>query len=441
MRIEWVNHASFVLEHGSVRLMTDPWLDQPVFDGGVGLLSETRFTPDDFASITHIWISHEHPDHFHPATLKRIPDAVRAGITLLYQDTDHHKVVSWAQGQGFKAVIELDPAEWVDLGDGLGVRCVPFSRGDSWIAFRAAGKLVLNLNDCVVESEDKVRQIRAQLDGHSPDLLLSQFSYGGWAGNKDDPDMRQAYANEMLQRLIYQTEGLKPTWVLPMASFVWFCHRENHYMNDRSNRVGTVASFLEQRCKVKPVVLYPGDRWKLGEKRINRKAIRAYSRDYDRAEQTQDLVTHEPVDVDTLVAQANAFLGQLKSLNGWLAMRAFRKSKLLMDATVWLTDHEQALLLSPTAGLSRGEAAARDCDIALSSAALSHCFQFLWGGDNLGINGRYVRPPGGYYHRFKAYFAVASHNHHKSAPPPKQVMLGAQEREAAVASGAFAPGQ
>jgi UDP-MurNAc hydroxylase len=441
MRIEWVNHASFVLEHGSVRLMTDPWLDSPVFDGGVGLLSETAFTPSDFATLTHIWVSHEHPDHFHPASLQRIPEEVRAGITLLYQDTDHHKVVTWAQGQGFKAVIELDPNAWVDLGQGLTVRCMPFSRGDSWIAFRAGGQLVLNLNDCVVETKDKVRQIRAQLDGDRPDLLLSQFSYGGWAGNKDDPEMRQAYANEMLQRLIFQTEGLEPTWVLPMASFVWFCHAENHYMNDRSNRVGTVAAFLEQRCGVKPVVLYPGDSWKLGDKRINRKAIRRYHQDYDRAEAGTDLVTHEPVAIDTLISEAKDFLAQLKKINGRLAMRAFRKSKLLMDATVWLTDHEQALLLSPTAGLSRSDTPARNCDIALSSAALSHCFRFLWGGDNLGINGRYVRPPGGYYHRFKSYFAVASHNHHKAAAPPKQVMLGALEREQAVASGAFAPGQ
>ncbi len=441
MRIEWVNHASFVLEHGNVRLMTDPWLDGPVFDGGLALLAETRFTPDDFDGITHIWISHEHPDHFHPASLSTIPRNVRAGITLLYQDTDHHKVVTWARDQGFQDVVVLDPQAWVDLGEGLRVRCTPFSRGDSWIAFRTGDQLILNLNDCVVDTEDKVREIRAQLDGDAPDLLLSQFSYGGWAGNKDDPAMRQAYADEMLQRLLYQAQGLSPAWMLPMASFVWFCHRENHYMNDRSNRVGDVARFLEQRCRVRPVVLYPGDTWKVGDKRINRKAIRAYNQDYERAKAGQDLVEHAPVPLDALIAQASEFLKTLKKMNGWWAMRTFRKAQFLRDATIWLTDHEQALLLSPTAGLTRHDTPARDCDIALSSPALANCFRFLWGGDNLGINGRYVRPPGGYYHRFKSYFALASHNHHKAGPPPRQVLLGALEREAAVASGAFAPGQ
>src|SRR5690606_28781721 len=66
MQIEWVNHASFVVRHEQVALISDPWLFGTAFDDGWSLLSPTRFRPEDFATLTHVWVSHEHPDHFHP---------------------------------------------------------------------------------------------------------------------------------------------------------------------------------------------------------------------------------------------------------------------------------------------------------------------------------------------------------------------------------------
>lgn len=60
-RLLWVNHASYVLRHNGIRLITDPWLDGLAFNRGRSLLSPTRFPIEDFADITHIWLSHEHP--------------------------------------------------------------------------------------------------------------------------------------------------------------------------------------------------------------------------------------------------------------------------------------------------------------------------------------------------------------------------------------------
>lgn len=78
MRIEWVNHASFVLDHGGVRLISDPWISGTAFDHGWKHLVPTQFSFDDFATITHIWFSHEHPDHFSPRNIQAIPADVRS---------------------------------------------------------------------------------------------------------------------------------------------------------------------------------------------------------------------------------------------------------------------------------------------------------------------------------------------------------------------------
>ena len=53
MKIEFVNHASFVVEHNDVRIICDPWLEGTVFNNGWGLISKTKFSYEDFDKIDY----------------------------------------------------------------------------------------------------------------------------------------------------------------------------------------------------------------------------------------------------------------------------------------------------------------------------------------------------------------------------------------------------
>src|SRR5580693_6203624 len=113
--LEFVNHASYVLRMGQTSLLHDPWIDGAAFDFGWDLLVPSSFAAKDFESISHIWFSHEHPDHFSPANLKAIPPDQRAKITILYQNSADHKVAQFCRSVGFKEVIELEPKHWVSI--------------------------------------------------------------------------------------------------------------------------------------------------------------------------------------------------------------------------------------------------------------------------------------------------------------------------------------
>src|SRR6476661_7709919 len=150
MKIEFVNHASFILEHNGVRILNDPWLIGSAFNDGWDLLVPSIF---DFehepATIDYIWYSHEHPDHFSPVALKKIPEIYRSKITIIYQETRDKKVIAFCKGLGFQ-VRELSDNVEVELVPGLKVTCnkVPFF--DSWILYNCDGYKILNVNDCVV---------------------------------------------------------------------------------------------------------------------------------------------------------------------------------------------------------------------------------------------------------------------------------------------------
>src|SRR5690242_11320190 len=93
VRISWINHASFLYAAGGVRLVCDPWLSGAAFNNGWRHITPTRFSPEDFGTATHIWISHQHPDHFAPQDLRRIPAADRERLTVLYQPVPDKLVV------------------------------------------------------------------------------------------------------------------------------------------------------------------------------------------------------------------------------------------------------------------------------------------------------------------------------------------------------------
>jgi len=397
VQIEWVNHASFLLTSGEVALLCDPWLDGTAFDDGWLHLSPTRFGAADFARVTHLWFSHEHPDHFSPSNVRAIPPADRARIEVLYQRSLDQKVIKFCNGLGFRAVIEMTPGAWRDLGSGVEVRVDPWRDGDSWMAIRAEGRTLLNLNDCVVRSREDAGILRREIG--PIDTLFSQFSYANWVGNPADVAGRRAQAREKLERLRIQAEVLKPRQLVPFASFVWFCHEENDFLNDEVNRIEDVVEFVRARTDAEPIVLYPGDTWEVGAARDPGPAVERYRADFATLPARPRLHA-EPVPFDELVAQSRRYAERITKRNDPRMLRL-----LLQPSPIHLSDLDVVAELRYPEGLVRAAHARQACDIRLSSAALSYCFRFPWGGDTLHVNGRFTKPPGGRWKRFSRHFS------------------------------------
>jgi UDP-MurNAc hydroxylase len=407
VKIEWVNHAAFVVESGGVRLMSDPWLEGRAFDDGWAHLAPTLFRFDDFASITHVWFSHEHPDHFSPANLRKIPETARRKITVLYQKTRDRKVVDFCRKAGFADVVELPTAKWFRVADGFDVLCRPLDNGDSWLAVRTPDATLVNLNDCIVRTKAQCDAIRA-LVARDVDVLFTQFSYASWPGNPDDRAARRRAADEKLDRVRLQATSLRPRCVVPFASYVWFCHEENVFHNDGANRVGDAHAAVEA-LGVRSVVLYPGDTWDVGAEHLSGASIERYRPHYERVAASPELVKSTPVDVATLQARADEFRARLLRKNGALFRLARRRSP-FPPARIRIADHDVVAEFTLERGLVLSPKSDRPCDIEVASEALSYCFQHEWGGGTLQVNGRYRAPAGGDVARFHLYFELAEEN-------------------------------
>lgn len=417
--IEWVNHASFITEIGRLSLICDPWLEGTAFKDGWELLAPTAFKYEDFERITHLWISHQHPDHFAPTNLRKIPARARARIRVFYKLESDKLVVSWLRTNGFTNVTELVPDVWTEIEPGISFMCGR-NDDDSWLAIRSSWGTILNVNDCVLKRARDIERI-ARLVG-PVDVLFTQFSYAQWTGNPEDRELRKLEALEKLDRIRLQDRILSPKTIVPFASFVYFCNRENFFLNDGMNAVGEVARFIEVELGKRAVVLYPGDRWTTSRESDWRPAAQRYAAETSVRLGKGPTRAAAPIPAKDLENQVNGFIARLRAKNP--AVKTFLRKK----ATLFVTDSQRGYSLSiggiRSAPLLRPDTA----DIVTASENVLYAFRTPWGGNTLHVSGRFIsRIPGGHLR----FFHLLRQLHHYNRTPIDRGWLGQQCRRIA----------
>jgi UDP-MurNAc hydroxylase len=270
MKITFVNHASFLLETKAASVWCDPWTIGKVVNNCAALYSPSAQVPIE--KVDHIWISHEHPDHFNFPTLKLIPEADRKRITILYQRHSSPRVVDALKKLGFEKIKELPLYRWITLKPGFEILCGSVGTMDSFVVFRAEGECILNLNDCIC-TDTQLKYIH-RLVGR-PTMMLTQFSIAQWIGNHaDDTDAVQ----QKIRELKYRVYTFQPEVTVPFASFGYFCNQENSWMN----------KFMITPARVMAMNLpgvnfmYPGDVWDSSVRQFRtQEAVAKYMKDIE----------------------------------------------------------------------------------------------------------------------------------------------------------------
>jgi hypothetical protein len=388
MKIEWVNHASYIFQYKNSRIIADPWLFGSSFNDGWDLLVETQFKVDDFKDITHIWFSHEHPDHFAPQVLGKIDEEIRKKITVLFQETTDKRVVNFCKKLSFK-VVELPHRTKFVIEDDFSITCGKMVGIDSWLLYETNDFKLLNINDCVISNKklcESVKKTTGEID-----VLMSQFSYANWKGNPDDKGIREKSAREKLNRIKIQTEVFRPTYTIPFASFVYFSHDENKYMNDSINTISTAHKYLNNNTDSKSIVMYPSDIWDFESKFNSEKSIKLYDKAYSEVSNLNYRSLSKTVSDKELLQASQNYTSDLITNNSSLAMSLYRYIPFFgaKDIIIKLFDTEKYYQFGWSKGLISISNNSLDPDIEMSSESLLYVLSYPWGFGTLMVNGRF----------------------------------------------------
>jgi len=408
MKITFVNHAGFIIESSGIKMICDPWIEGRSFDNGWELLVASEFSYDDFSAISHIWFSHEHPDHFSPPNILKINEEYRKNITVLFQETTDKKVINWCIKNGFKNVIELSSGVNYTIVEGFEVICSKVF-DDSWLFVKSEGKTLLNINDCLIRSKEDAQEIFDLIKSHI-NILFTQFSYAQYEGNIDEPQKRRTAAKRKIEHIEHQISILNPEFIVPFASFVYFCHQENSYMNDEINKVSLIYNhFNNSLFTSKPVVLFPGDLWDLDKQFDSTSSIIRYDEAYDKL-LSKRFIESKQVEESKLTQAGNALKLKIREQFG------FRFSiYMLKPLRVLITDINKTGILTPYGGLKILEDSQLiEHDIKISSEVLLFCLKFNWGMNTTHVNGRvFICGINGFrqYAKYETIMNAMNHEH------------------------------
>jgi hypothetical protein len=417
MQVTLINHACVKLAVGDAVILCDPWLSGPAFNNGWDLIIKTPMEIDAvMAGVTHIWVSHEHPDHFVPKFFIDISAAYKS-IPVLFQETRDKRVKSFIEKQGFK-VTELRDRKETTIG-GVRVTCGVSEFYDSWLHVAEGANSVLNLNDCAEGEEAELRAI-ARLTGPI-DLLLTQFSYAAWKGGRANAQFRVLAAKRKLETIAAQVAALKPRHVVPFASFVYFSNEENSYLNDHINHPADAAAAIA-RAGAEPAILYPGETWDQTAPHDNAASLAAYAKVYDVLAALPLRGPGESVPLDRLQREFEAYRTGVYVKNSRALIALLRRLPLLgafHPVVIRLTDLNQTVSVSIVDGFALAPAGRED--VAMHSSSLSFIFNNPFGFDTLTVNGRFEATPEGFGKMTKS-LAIGSLNAMGLAVSPKLVM-------------------
>ena len=195
MKVSYLSSAAVLVETGDASLLCDPWLVDGAFYGSWCHYPPLSSEPEEFNDVDAIYISHIHPDHFDPATLRRmdkdIPVVIHdyrwdylrdeieeLGFEVCELEHDSRTHIAGDLHINVLAADACDPelcgnyfgCSWVEGNPELGSTQV-----DSLAAIDDGEHTVVNMNDCPYPMvETAMRQVKDRYG--DIDLLCHQYS-------------------------------------------------------------------------------------------------------------------------------------------------------------------------------------------------------------------------------------------------------------------------
>ncbi|WP_233706999.1 MBL fold metallo-hydrolase [Helicobacter equorum] len=245
------SHATLELKNDNFCLLCDPWLIGSAFLGAWRNYPKPLIHPKDLKPNA-IYISHEHSDHLHPATLNFFDKDTKIYIPSFSNMRMEKKL----KELGFKNVNPLNFGQKMKIAGDIFITIYePASIwNDSQSLIEISGYKILNVNDSGFN-----RRIAKQIG--EIDILCSSFSPGAsgypltWSHLNDERKVEifTTQAIAQLEMLTQMAKEFKAKYFLPFASHFILNHPKHlPYMNlMRKNTIQDVINaFKNERCKV-----------------------------------------------------------------------------------------------------------------------------------------------------------------------------------------------
>ena len=240
-------------------LLTDPWLVGSVYWRSWWL--QNYPTPEELdwlGKSAIVYVTHEHPDHFHMPSIRRLG----AAPEYLFPALTERGFLAHMARNGFRADV-LPPLTWRALADDVSILSIPMWNDDSLLLVDTRSALIINLNDAkplppVLKAIQRFVCARAKptllLCSYSPASLINSFSDADGMIRLKEPRQYVDYASRLC-------DLLGANFYLPFASQAVFNREDSVWANDYRTSWEDLERYWTARARLLPpyVTLDLGD--------------------------------------------------------------------------------------------------------------------------------------------------------------------------------------
>lgn len=391
-------------------MLSDPWFFGDAFHKGWNLLYQNseREIHTLLEKTSHIWISHEHPDHFSVPFFRKYKDLIKDNnVEILFQKTRDGRVKNFLESIGLN-VRELPYEKNIQLGEHFSVACFKNGFYDSLLCANVGEQRIVNLNDCEFSNEKELRNLHRKIG--NADVLLTQFSYAAWKGGEDNEAWRISASDTKLETLKRQARVFNAETVIPFASFVYFSNNENSILNKNVNRPSDVMQRMGSATS-NVVIMKPGDCFDgqiTEEKTIY--ANKWWDSEYDKIP-TKPKMVYKHVELDTLRENYVKYIERVWSKNNKPFISFVRRLSPIggfKPVVLQLKDIGAKVIVDLDS--KKLETTNLPADIELCSESLDQLFKNPFGFDTLTVNGCFEELKTGGFERVAKTLAIENLN-------------------------------
>jgi hypothetical protein len=225
-------------------------------------------------------------------------------------------------------------------------------------------------------------------------ILFTQFGYAGWVGNESDTEYRFKTAQEKFERIKIQADGLKPNIIIPFASFVYFSHSDNFYLNDLQNTpeklraAKDLSSLQDNIFFMKPfdeIILK--DECRIRNKLHGLTAVAEHHWNSLMKNIKPNINKHKPVSLDPLRQKFKKYLAKIY-LNFLISSQILELVGFIKPLKIQISDLLITVRISYIKGIKVLDNK-DDFDISMKSDVLDFILSNDYGYNSTSVNGRY----------------------------------------------------
>jgi hypothetical protein len=254
MRVDFVGHATLLIRHGDLALLSDPWWSGPAYRDQWYPWPFPVPERYDLGKVDAVYISHSHEDHLHAPTLReflKVAPGAQA-IIPLRPDTSMR---DYLRRIGFRRIREVaSGTPFVLRKHQTSMRLTLLTHvDDSLLATEAGGEVLLNLNDALHSSRhEMIVEYCRILHGRFPgvDYLFCGFGGASYFPNcvhvpgKDDVGVAGARERWFLHNFDLIAQLLQPRLAFPFAAHFVLPDERNWWISQTRLAMEPPASTL-----------------------------------------------------------------------------------------------------------------------------------------------------------------------------------------------------